>query len=654
MALKWLRDNLKHLKWVLWFVVIVFVLLVFVDWGTGRSGGVREGVAVQVGDYAVSEQEFLHELRDAERRYQSLYGEQWEKVRNQINLAQQTAQQIVQRQLLIDVARRAGLRVSDRELQEQIMSVPSFQRQGGAFVGRELYERILRANQTTPDEFEQQMRGDLLIDKLRRTLEAGVVVSNGEVDREIRQQRETADFDMIRFSVDPFLSKASASNEAVQQYYNQHKQDFHHPEQRVLRYLLVDSNALRRLLPVDESEVAKYYQQHQDEFREGEQAKASHILIRVDPGASAEERARAKVKAEAIAKMARSGTDFATLARKHSEDPGSKDKGGELGWFGRGQMVKVFEDAVFGAKPGQIVGPIESQFGYHIVKVEGFKAAHQKPLDEVKDEVRFKLLETRAAAEAEKRAHALEQRLRSAPPKDDAAWQKIADEGEAVSLNVTPPFAKGEVIPGIGENAELNKAVFAAKVGDLGDPIPTSRGWVIWQLKDIKAAGVPPLDAVKDKVAAKVVRLQAVNLARAAAEAAAASWAKGGNAESVAKEVGGTLVPVHGHRHGAPLPGLGAAPTLDTAVFASNDGAVLPPEVVGEQNVVIAKVLKVTRLTDDEMAAARKATRKQLIGTRVNDLLTSILSERRRETVVSINSELMNRFAPKGQGGQGG
>ena len=654
MALKWLRDNLKHLKWVLWFVVIVFVLLVFVDWGTGRSGGTREGVAVQVGNYSVSEQEFLHQVRDAERRYQSLYGDQWSKVREQINLAQQTAQQIVQRQLLIDEARRAGLRVSDQELQEQIMSVPSFQRQGGAFVGRQMYERILRANQTSPEEFEHQLRGDLLIDKLRRTFEAGVVVSQAEVDREIRQQRETADFQMIRFSVDPFLSKVSADKEAVQKYYDQHKQDFHHPEERVLRYLLVDSNALRRLLPVDASEVAKYYEQHQDEFRQGEQAKASHILFRVDPGASAEERAKAKATAEAVAKMARSGTDFATLARKYSDDPGSKDKGGELGWFGRGQMVKVFEDAVFGAKPGQIVGPIESQFGYHIIKVEGFKAAHQRPLDEVKDQVRFKLLETRAAAEAEKRAHALEETLRSSPPKDDAGWQKIADENEAVSLNVTPPFGQGEVIPGIGENAALSKAVFQSKVGDLGDPIPTSRGWVIWQLKEIEPAGIPPLDEIKDKVAAKVVRQEGIKLASTAAEAAAASWAKTDNAESTAKELQGTLVPVNGHRHGAPLPGLGPAPGLDKAVFASSAGAVLPPVVIGERNVVIAKVLKVKRLSKEEMATAGEATRKQMIDMRVNDLLTSILAERRRETVVSINSELISRFAPKGQGGQGG
>ena len=649
MALKYLRDNLKHLKWVLWFVVIVFVLLVFVDWGTGRQRSAQAGVAVQVGDHVVSEQQFLRQLRDNERRYQSLYGAQWQQVREQINLAEQTAQEIIQRQLLAEEASEAGLEVSEAELQQQILAVPAFHREDGAFVGADLYERILRANQTSPDEFERKMRQDLLIDKLRRTVEGGVVVGPGEVETAVRKEKESADFDLIRVPVNMFVNGITADDAEVAAYYAEHSDDYRHEDQRVLRYLLVDSNALRRLLPVDDAAIAAYYQEHQADFRQGEQASARHILLRVTPGASPEDRAKAKVKADAVAKLARSGADFAELAKLHSEDPGSKDKGGDLGWFGRGRMVKEFDEAVFGHKPGEIVGPIESQFGYHIIKVEGFRPARQRPLAEVKEEVRFRLLESRAAGEAQTRAVALARRLKQAKDDTDEAWQKVADEDEAVSLNVTPPFGADEVIPGIGENPELRTAAFAAAAGGIGDAVPTNRGWIVWQVKEVRPAGVPPLDEVRDQVATKVVRAKGAQLAMEKARRALTTWQSGGEAAAVASGLGGSVVPVRNHRHLASLPGIGVAPQVDAAVFSTPDGALFGPLTVGDHDVVIGRVIKAERLTAEEVAAESTAVRKRLLGQRANELLQAIVGERRRAVVVTVNNELMERFAPKGQ-----
>ncbi len=651
MALKLMRDNLKHLKWILWFVVLVFVLLVFVDWGTGRQSGGREGAAVRVGDTVFTEQEFLQELRSTENRMQNLYGEQWNQIRSRLNMAEQTAQQLIQRQLLIDEAHRAGLVVSDREVQEQILSYPAFRQEDGTFIGDAAYRRILRANQMTPDRFEAQVRSDLLIQKLQDVLRQGVLLGDAEVEAEVRRQRESADFDLVMVGLQPFLGKVSAGDAEVEAYYAAHKDELRQPEERVIRYLVVETNTLRRLLPVDEKEIGSYYKDHLDEFREGERAHAAHILIRIPSNGGTEAEAKAKLKAEQVAKLARSGADFATLAKKYSEDPGSKDKGGDLGWFERGRMVKEFENAVFSHKPGEIVGPIKSQFGYHIIKVEGFRPARVRPLAEVKDQVKFRLLESRAAAEGESRAAALARRIQREKPDTDEAWDKLAAGDEAVNSFISPPFGEKDVIPGVGQNPELSKAAFAAKVGDTGGPVPISRGWLIWQLKEIHPEGVPPLEKIKDKVAGLVVKEKALAMAREKAAELAEAWKTGKDVEALTKKMGVAVTPVRSHKRGQPIPGVGSSVELTEAVFGASAGDVVGPVTVPGRGAAVAKVVAVTVLSPEELRAAMAPVRKSLEDQRVNNLISSILEERRRNTVITVDQQLIDRFAPQKQSG---
>ena len=381
MALKWLRDNLRHLKFILWGVVLVFVLLVFVDWGAGRAGGGGGGRAtVRVGNKSISETEFLEEMRRLDQRFSQIYGEQWNEIRGQVDLGRQTANMFVDRELQLAEARRIRLAVSREELQEVILEDPSFRDESGEFVGTETYKRIIRAYfRTTPEEFEERLTEDLLIGKLNTLAERNAWISDDEVDREFRRQREVSDFDVIQLRYEPFLSEVEISEEEIRAAFEANAEDYHREEERLIRYLLVETSRLRRTLPVDEVELRAYYDQHIDEFLEGEQASARHILFRLAPDATEMARGETELRANGVANIARSGGDFVALAAAHSEDPGSKDMGGDLGWFGRGQMVPEFEDVVFSAKPGDIVGPIKSQFGYHVIKVEGFRPEHQQP-----------------------------------------------------------------------------------------------------------------------------------------------------------------------------------------------------------------------------------------------------------------------------------
>ena len=312
MALKWLRDNLRHLKFVLWGVVIVFVLLVFVDWGSGRGTGGVADVALKIGRREVSEQDFVEQVRRIQDLYQRQLGDNWEQFRNQIDLGQQAVQQIVERQLLLDEAKQVGLIVSAQELKDEILGLSVFSNERGEFVGQDMYQRILRNNRTTAAAFENQLSEDLLLRKLQGMVQEGIWVADKEVDETIRRENDNVDARAVQLRYERFLSDVVVDDDQARAFFEAHADDFRRPEERVIRYLVVETNKLRRLLEVDDAELAAYYQEHIEDFREGEEVQASHILIRVAPGASASEKAEAQLKAQQVAQLAFTGADFAT------------------------------------------------------------------------------------------------------------------------------------------------------------------------------------------------------------------------------------------------------------------------------------------------------------------------------------------------------
>ena len=648
MALKWLRDNLRHLKFILWGVVAVFVLLVFVDWGAGRAGSSGGGgAAVRVGDRAVSETEFLNEMRRLDQRFSEIYKERWNELRSQVDLAGQTASYFIDRELQIAEAHDAGITVTREELQDAILQNPSFRREDGEFVGAETYKRIIRAYfRMAPEEFEQRLIEDLLIGKLNALAERGIWISDAEAVDEYRRQREVSDLDVIQLRYEPHLADVVVSEDDARSAFERAGEEYHRDEQRVIRYLVVETAKLRRLLEVDEKELAGYYEDHRDEFLQGEQANARHILIRVAPDATEAEGAEVEVRANGVAAIARQGADFSELAAIHSEDPGSKDSGGDLGWFGRGRMVKEFEDAVFSAKPGEIIGPVKSQFGYHIIRVEAFRPEHQQPFEEVEEQVRFRVVEGRAAAEAEARATALMRRLETERPDTQTQWQAIADEDEAVVLNQSPPFDTGAAIPGASEGAELADEAFAAVVGDIHGPVATPRGWIVWQLEEIRPAGIPPFDDVRTEVEQTLRRERALTLTVEEGRQLAERWRQGGDGADLASEIGSAVTEARDHRRGAPIGTLGVIPALDREVFSAGEGEVLDPINAGGRGIVVVRVQRLDLVDSAELDDLLEDVRARLTADRAGQLMRSIINERRRDTVVTVDTDLLERFAP--------
>jgi peptidyl-prolyl cis-trans isomerase D len=643
--LKTLRDQFKHLKWILWFVVFLFVFFIFVDWGTGRARtrGLA-GLAARVGNVSISEAQFLNEMRNTEQRYRSMYGEQFDTIRNQLDLASMTIQNIVDRYLLLAEARKMGLEVTDKELLEKITSVPAFRRSDGSFVGEELYARILRSNQTTPEQFEEGLRQELALEKLQQTLSAGIVIPETDLEQEYKRRNEMASFELLFVPATREPAGLTVSDAEVKAYYDSNQSRFSHPAQRQLRYLLVDDAKLRHTLTVPDKQIGEYYASHQQEFASAEQLHVRHILIRPktqdDAGwRDAQGRAR-EVYAKAVAPKA----DFGAVAKQFSEDPGSKDSGGDLGWFARGRMVKEFEDAAFALQPGEVSGPVKSQFGYHILKLEGRKPGGVRPLSEVQDEIKGKLLEGQADAEGNRRATALREKIDAAKLTTEEQWRTLMDD--VVTSNATPFFGQEELIPGIGRDPELVSEVTAAKEGFIGGPRRSSRGWIIYRVAKVRAAGVTPFAEAKEEARDAVKREKTLDALRQEIEAKHTALSAGGLGAQ-ASALGGTVQTVTDHRRGTSIPSIGISRVLDDVVFSTAVNALTPVVKVGDRGVAAARITAQKAFDPQAFAKEKAALRDSMVKEEMNRMLSMILAEAKRANPVMINTEMVDRFKPK-------
>jgi peptidyl-prolyl cis-trans isomerase D len=643
--LKTLRDQFKHLKWILWFVVFLFVFFIFVDWGTGRARmrGLA-GLAARVGSVSISEAQFLKEMRNTEQRYRSMYGDQFDKVRDQMDLASMTIQNMVDRYLLLDEARRMGLVVTDKEILDKIMSFPAFKRSDGSFVGEDLYERILRANQTTPEEFEEGLRQELVLEKLQQALAAGIMIPDSDVEQEYRRRNESASFDLLFVPATREPSGITVSDAEAKAYYDAHQARFSHPTQWQLRYLLVDDAKLKRTLTVPDAQITEYYSTHQQEFQQPEEVHARHILIRPKTQDDAGWKDALKRAQEVYTRATAPGADFAALARQYSEDPGSKDSGGDLGWFARGRMVKSFEDAAFKLAPGQVSEPIKSEFGYHILKVEGRRPGGLRSLADVQAMIKEKLLEGMADAEGNRRATALREKIDAAKLTTDEQWHALAND--IVTSNVTPFFSQDETIPGIGRDPELTAELAGAKEGFIGGPRRSTRGWIVYRLTKVRPAGVAPFAEVKEEAVEAVKREKGLEALVKEVEARRAALGTGPLAAQ-ATALGGTVQEVADHRWGGAIPSIGVSRPLDDAVFATAVNALTPVVTVGERGVAVARITAQKPFDPQAYAKEKDALRDSMAKEDLNRMLTELVAEARRANPVVINPEVVDRFKPK-------
>ncbi|MGE5814221.1 MAG: peptidylprolyl isomerase, partial [Acidobacteriota bacterium] len=533
-----MRRHKGWLKWSLGLVVVTFILLYVPDFlgGKGRyslqgtgSADLAETIA-SVEGRRITAGEFRRSYMNQIQAYQNAYGGQMnEQLLKQLGIDQRILQQMIEEEVALAEADRLDITASDAELRQRILTMPAFQ-ENGKFIGDQRYRQLLRMQRPPmrPDEFEQRLRRELIVQKLRAALTDWVHVSDAEVDQEFRNRNEKVKLELVAFSPDKFRAGLTASDAEVAAYFDKNKEQFRTGPRRKIKYLMVDMQSLRNRVTVSPQDVRRYYDQNIDQFSTPEQVKASHVLIKVGPG---KDDAAAKKEAEDVLAQARAGTDFAELAKKYSEDESNAKNGGDLGLFGRGAMVKEFEDAAFSMQPGQISDVVKTQFGYHVIKVTEKKTAETRPFEQVKPQIEDQLKWERAQQQAQQMADDIATELKSPADLDKVAKTRGLTAGESGF------FTREEPIAGLGFAPEASAAAFQLKENQVSDPIRTPAGIAFIAVTAMQDSKIPTLAEVKDKVRDAVLKQKAVDAAREKAASLAASF-KSGDFAGAAKAAG--------------------------------------------------------------------------------------------------------------------
>ena len=364
-----------------------------------RNSGVGQDVA-SVGDTKITVMHFDQALRERQEQLQQSLGAAFKpEMMNSPELRLGVLNGLVDQRLLFLETSKSHLLAGDEVLRDAISKIPALQEDG--HFSLEKYQRVLRAQGMSEPQFEAKMRQDLLMRQLVGPIGNTAIVSQAQAEAMLRTQLEERQFSEFRIMPESFAAKVKIEVDAVKKYYDDNPARFETPEQVKVDYLMLSLESILPQVSVTEAEVQAWYDTHKDKYQQPEERRASHILL--VPKAEAE-KAEARTKAEDLLKELRATPEkFAELARKNSDDTASAKQGGDLGYFARGMMVKAFEDAVFQQKEGEISDVLESEFGFHIIKLTGIKPAKIRPLAELHAEIENELkrqMATRKFAEA--------------------------------------------------------------------------------------------------------------------------------------------------------------------------------------------------------------------------------------------------------------
>lgn len=636
--LKTFRANLKVLSPVLWIVIAVFILAIFYDFGSiTTSAGTGGDNAATAGPHRVTMNEFRSAYANMERQYREMLGERFdpEMMRN-MGLPLQVLNELVGQKILLAEARELGLAATDEEVREKILGLGPFQDETGRFVGEERYAEMLRRMRMDPATFEQDIRDSIVLEKLQKTLEANVYIGDKDVERAYRDEVEKAKVRYVRVQRG-MEAELPVTPQELGAYFESHKNRFRLPEQRQIAYLLVDAGKLAERAKPSEQEVRRYYDEHADEYAHEEEVRARHILVMADDDTPD---AAARAKVEAARRRIEAGEPFAAVAAQVSEDASNKDRGGDLGFFGRGRMVKEFEDAAFGAAPGTLVGPVKTSFGYHLLEVQDKRPAGTTPLAEARP-----LIEARLAAEkvqelARARAAKLARQLREKGPKRPEDVQALVAGDPAVRFGTAPPIGPQDPIPDLGRAPALNTAAFGVEEGGVSEAVQVPGGWAVVWVQDVVESRLPALGEVEPQVRAALVAEKQKEAARQRLAQARQQIARGKTFPEVAAELGLSVEESGEFGRDGVITGLGTSPELAKAALEMEVGQVGGP-VADANGAILFQVVERKRWDPAEFAKAKAATRERLERDQVGRLMQALIEQRRRDLDLRYNQDLL-------------
>ena len=482
------------------------MLLYLVPSMPGNGGDAPADAVATVGGETVTANDVRQRLSEYEQRSPSPQFKMMEAY-----YARQILNELLFQKEIEYEAKRLGIQVSDQERAERIRQLLPMAYNGDTFIGNDRYAQVVqeRAQMTVP-AFEEAIRQSLLVQKFQKLVTDGISVGPQELQDEFKYRNEKVKLDYALIKPEDLEAKITPTEDEIKAAYDKNRSRYMVPEKRIVRYALVDANQVRQNTQVSDDDLKAQYLRDIQQYQVPNRVKVEHILL-MTVGKTDAEIAEIKQKAEDVLKQAKKpGAKFEDLAKKYSEDPGTKDKGGDLGWVTQGQTVKEFETTAFTLPKGSISDLVKTEYGFHIIKVLDKETAHTKPFEEVKDSIKAPLMLSKADQAAGSIADKLSAAIRQSNKVtlDDLAKQYHLSVGE------TRPVSATDAVIELGNSKDVKDAIFDQRVGDLSLPIHIDRGYVVVAVKEIQPTHQGSLQEVRDKVIADLKQEKGTELAR--------------------------------------------------------------------------------------------------------------------------------------------
>ncbi|NMF97975.1 SurA N-terminal domain-containing protein [Aromatoleum toluolicum] len=517
------RNNKRVAQIILALLIVPFAFFgldsYFQDGPTGMD-------VATVGKSKISTAEFDQALREQQDRLrESMGGEVDRALLDSEPIRRSVVENLVNQRLLALHAADSRLIVTPQQLQQVIAGVDAFQQDGRFSIER--YEAAVRAQGMTPAMFESRLAQDLRMQQVAQAVGDSAFTSRESIRRFLTAQLEERKISELQFPANRFVEEVKLADDAAKQYYDANGERFERPARLRAEYVVFNQDAVLDQVSVSDDAARKFYDANAERFSQPEERSARHILIGAAADVSADAVAKAGEKAAGILKQLRADPKrFAELAKSESDDPGSASRGGDLGFFGRGAMVKPFEDAVFGLDKGQISDVVRSDFGFHIIEVTDIKSAHARPFDEVKGEIVEELKRQEASKKFAEQAEVFSNTVYE----QSDSLKPVAD---ALKLQIRTTDWIQRVGGAVGDytNEKLLNALFSDEAVTKQrnvEAVEVSRGTLVSaRVVEHQAAQRTPFEQVKGAIEQQLKTEQAAKLAAERGEAALALLQKG-------------------------------------------------------------------------------------------------------------------------------
>jgi peptidyl-prolyl cis-trans isomerase D len=628
------EKSVRILLGVLLGLVALSMLVYLIPGGPGTTTGGGQDVIASVGDDRIT-------TIDVQRAIQNVTRGQPNVPRSILAMyIPSIVNQLIEAKAMAYKAREMGLTVSDQELGDAIQS--EFSSQLGGKFDLNIYRMVLAQQGLTVPDYEKQRRDAMLGVRLEALESQALIVSDQDAKAEYQRKNLKVGLQYIQFDAKNFTSKVNKDPALVKAYFDKNRTAFRIPEKRDIELIVGSAADFAQGAKIPDELLQADYKDNMDSYRIPERVQVRHILIKTQ-GKPKEDVPKLKAKAEDILKQLHNGGDFAELAKKNSEDPGSAEKGGELGWIVRGQTVPNFEKTAFSLKPGETSGLVETEYGYHIIQVEAKQQAHTQSFDEVKPQL---------LADAQKQVGA--DNLKKAIDAAHAEIQKNPSQAEAIAKKYNLKFFKltnvttGQNLPEVNSQPELNNALFATTKGGVTDvtDIQNQGKSAFGVVTGVIPARNADYAEVQNEVLQKYTDAEASRLSQEAASKAADRVRKGESLEAIAKEYGLQVKTAAPFTIDGAAEGIGAASML-SAAFKDKVGDVVGP--VGAQGgEFICKVSEKIPADMSQFAKDKESIVQNLQTQRQNVqqplFRDSVVNDLRKRRKIKVNEAVMNRL----------